>query len=512
MGIFLLIAEEEDLWIGDSGASSHMMGSEERVFNKKLISGSMRTANALHMKMLCEGGINVDVITKNGDVTSGTLRVKVIPGMKQKLFSFTQAMLGGWSMQGGQTKEGEQFIALTHEDHKPLIFYRSRVLKAGNSVLLAAKIVIKNPEEVNAAIVNGKQSKEYFHRETGHAGHHLMDATAKYYKVNLTGKVNNCLSCSLEKRRQKNIPKKNEDKSENPGERMYLDISSMRKPSMGGRQHWVMLVDDATKYKKSFFLKMKNEQVEHIIEWIKALKARHEIQVKIIRCDNAGENKVLERESDKNELGIIFEYKAPGTPQQNGAVERAFVTVMGRARAMMNHAGFTMAKRQQLWCEAAQTVTLLDNILVQDSVKSPPFTQSFGVDAKYAKHLKGFGEMCVVADTNNKVGRTKIDPRGKISLFVGYSTQHAGDVYRLLNPKTRRVIHSRDVKWIGKTWAESYQIKMIDRASGYVDPDEDFQLEDEEGQDLDEEELEPEEDDSDAVQVGQSQAGTEKYP
>ena len=58
--------------------------------------------------------------------------------------------------------------------------------------------------------------------------------------------------------------------------------------------------------------------------------------MKIIRCDNAGENKVLERESDKNELGIIFEYTAPGTPQQNGVVERAFVTVMGRARAIQS--------------------------------------------------------------------------------------------------------------------------------------------------------------------------------
>ena len=115
------IAEEEDLWIGDSGASSNMMGSEEHVFNKKLTSGSKRTANGAHMKMLCEGDINVDVITKNGDVTSGTLRIKVIPGMKLKLFSFTQAMLGGWSMQGGQTKQGEHFIALTHEDLKPII-------------------------------------------------------------------------------------------------------------------------------------------------------------------------------------------------------------------------------------------------------------------------------------------------------------------------------------------------------------------------------------------------------
>ena len=43
------------------------------------------------------------------DVTIGTLRVKVIPGMKQRLFSITEAMLGGWSMQGGQTKQGELF-------------------------------------------------------------------------------------------------------------------------------------------------------------------------------------------------------------------------------------------------------------------------------------------------------------------------------------------------------------------------------------------------------------------
>ena len=174
-----------------------MMASEEHVFNKKLISGSVRTANGAHMKMLCEGDINVDVITMNGDITSGTLRVKVIPGMKQRLFSCTQAMLGGWAMQGDQTKQGELFIALAHDYHKPII--SDRLVKARNSVLLATKMVIKNPEEVNSAVVDGRQSKEYFHKVTAHAGHHLMDDIAKCYKVNLTGKVNNCLSYSLEK-------------------------------------------------------------------------------------------------------------------------------------------------------------------------------------------------------------------------------------------------------------------------------------------------------------------------
>ena len=98
-----------------------MMGTEEHVFNKKLISRIMSTVNGAQMKKLCEGEINVDVITKNGDMTSGTLRVKVIPGMNQRLFSFTQAMLGGWGMRGGQTNQGELFIALTHKNHKPII-------------------------------------------------------------------------------------------------------------------------------------------------------------------------------------------------------------------------------------------------------------------------------------------------------------------------------------------------------------------------------------------------------
>ena len=56
--------------------------------------------------------------------------------------------------------------------------------------------------------------------------------------------------------------------------------------------------------------------------------------------------------------------------------------------------------------------------------------------------------------------------------------------------KTSRGIRSGDVKWIGKTWAELYKIKMVGRVSGYVDRDEDFQLEGED-QDIDEYDSEP---------------------
>ena len=98
----------------------------------------------------------------------------------------------------------------------------------------------------------------------------------------------------------------------------------------------------------------------------------------------------------------------------------------------------------------------------------------YGKDAKYAKHLRSFGEICVTADTSNKVGRTKLDTRGGLSMFMGYSTQHAGDVYRLLHLKTNHVIYSRDVQLLSKMWNEFYNITSNHSADAYVDPFDDY--------------------------------------
>ena len=147
---------------------------------------------------------------------------------------------------------------------------------------------------------------------------------------------------------------------------------------------------------------------------------------------------------------------------------------MGRARAMMNFAGFTTEKRKQLWCEAANTATMLDNIMVHEQNSTPPYTMFYGKDAKYAKHLRTLGEICVTADTSDKVGRTKLDTRGRLSMFICYSTQHAGDVYRFMPLKTNYVIYSRDVQWPGKMWNEFYSIPSNHSADAYVDPFDDY--------------------------------------
>ena len=53
----------------------------------------------------------------------------------------------------------------------------------------------------------------------------------------------------------------------------------MTQASSGGNKHWVLMVDEATKYKKSFFLKKKNDQIKVIIDWFNKLKNKYKIKV-----------------------------------------------------------------------------------------------------------------------------------------------------------------------------------------------------------------------------------------
>ena len=116
---------------------------------------------------------------------------------------------------------------------------------------------------------------------------------------------------------------------------------------MGGKRHWLIAVDDFSDCSHSFFLKRKSDQPIVITIWIKGLNNKYGIDVKRIRLDNSGENRSLQRECDKQNLGIISEFTAPGTPQQNSVAERKIPTLMGRARAMMIQAGLNQQDKRK---------------------------------------------------------------------------------------------------------------------------------------------------------------------
>ena len=153
---------------------------------------------------------------------------------------------------------------------------------------------------------------------TRHTGEHLLRTTAENMGIKLTGKLEPCEICAHAKIRQTNVPKKKEKQvPSRTGYRLFIDICSFKHESMGGKRHRLIVVDEFSDYSHSFFLKRRSDQIGMIPIWIKELEAKYGIDIKYIRLDNSGENRSLQKECDKQNLGIIFEFTASGIPQQN---------------------------------------------------------------------------------------------------------------------------------------------------------------------------------------------------
>ena len=127
---------------------------------------------------------------------------------------------------------------------------------------------------------------------------------------------------------------------------------------------------------------------------------------------------------------------------------------MGRSRVMMIQAGFSQQYKRKFWCEVTSTATKLDNIMARKERTKPPHTLFYNEGARYVKYLITFGEMAVIAISDGKKMRSKLDTRGRTGIFVGYADDHAGNVYRFINVQTKKIILSRDVQWLNSFWKQ----------------------------------------------------------
>jgi transposase InsO family protein len=116
----------------------------------------------------------------------------------------------------------------------------------------------------------------------GHPSEATTRATAKVFGVKLVGQMKPCEDCALSKAKAKKISKVPVKRASKPGGRLCIDISSPSTKSIGGKRHWLLVVDDCTDYAWSFFLKQKSETKDIMIALIKELQQAYGIEVKTI--------------------------------------------------------------------------------------------------------------------------------------------------------------------------------------------------------------------------------------
>jgi hypothetical protein len=189
-----------------------------------------------------------------------------------------------------------------------------------------------------------------------------------------------CEECAIAKAKQKNTNKVAKGGSQNSGERIYIDISSIKGENFGGSKFWALIVDDYTDFCWSYFLRKKSDLKEKLVNFIQELKTKI-IDVKFVRYDDAGENKALEDHCNHVGINVSFEYSGPRTPQGNGKVERKYQTLYGRIRAMLNGEGLKDEVRSgigqnllllqpstQIYCLPMEEASLHKNLCLEISL------------------------------------------------------------------------------------------------------------------------------------------------
>ena len=137
-----------------------------------------------------------------------------------------------------------------------------------------------------------------------------------------------CESCIKGKQKQKYIPKYVDFKATEPGGKVFFYLSSIEYKSLEGAKFWLLFVDEYTSFKKSYFLCTKNQVTEKELEFIHLLQSNN-IKVKVFSCDNAAENEKFKKKIIELSMDARFKFSAPGTPQQNVVVKRAFAMLYG---------------------------------------------------------------------------------------------------------------------------------------------------------------------------------------
>ena len=436
----------ENTFIADSGASTHMTMSENGLFDVENIKSKIGVGDDHKLLSTKVGKKKIIIHQNNGKNIEVILtNVKYVPELKYNLFSLTKALKSGWNI--GNNDE----IMYIKKDGINIMFDQVFETESGQitgvktSVPSIPQGTMKKEKPIHAMILHGM---------LGHANEETCKKTANKFGIQIEGKFVECEDCMLAKAKQQNLKKKSDSISMKVGERIFLDITPFNYKSFGGSKNWLLIVDDYSDFCWSYFLKTKDELAEKVVNFIKDLMMRNKIKIECIRLDNAGENKSLNNLCLKEGLGIKFEWTAPGTPQQNGKVERKFATLFGYARAMLNEAEVPLGTRKGLWAEAASTATHIHNICIRKNTSQTPYELVFDEYPRIIKDLKRFGEVGIVTFRKGKIGKSKLENKGRHCIFVGYALEAPFKTYKMFDLRTRKIIISRNVKWINKMYGE----------------------------------------------------------
>ena len=120
----------DNIFIGDSAATSHMTSNKLGVYNLVPINGSVMIGNGQSISCIHKGKLDVVCKHKDESMARESWDVKIAPQLNHDLISFTKAMKEGWQM-NGRWKERGLVIELFKTTRASMEF--NRMIPSGSS-------------------------------------------------------------------------------------------------------------------------------------------------------------------------------------------------------------------------------------------------------------------------------------------------------------------------------------------------------------------------------------------
>ena len=225
-------------------------------------------------------------------------------------------------------------------------------------------------------------------------------------------------------------------------ELVHSDIMGpIKVPSLNKSRYVLTFIEHRSRYPKCYFTTNKDAQtvLKHFKEYKVWAENITERKIKILRTDGGREyiNTVLDEYLKEN--GIEHQHTVPYTPQQNGVAERFNRTVIERTRAILHSQGLP----SKLWAEVLDTVRYLYTLgPIRAITNGNPQMIFRNTEQKpNVDHLRILG--CAAYVHINKQLRTKLDAKSTKCILIGYGDDCKA--YRVWDPVTNRVYHSRDI-------------------------------------------------------------------
>jgi Reverse transcriptase (RNA-dependent DNA polymerase)/Zinc knuckle len=429
-------------WLMDSGATCHVTNNKNFLVKAVHVKRKVTIGDGKEVKATMVG--NVHLTDEKGNEIKLT-NVYYIEGFVKNLLSVRRFMDSGSVV--------IRIDNLVFKIESPTGEILTAERKPDNLYYLTARLSESNNETVLTSLAPRKITMGEAHRLFGHADIRSVKKTVEGFGWQLSETTMlPCGACALAKARAKAVPKTTLTRATQPGERLFVDFSGPYSPSLNGSTMWLMVVDDFSRKTWCFYTKSKALIAGKLRPLLQELKGIGKV-VKYVRCDNAGENTKHLKDLCVQE-GIIMEFTAPHTPQQNGVAERAFVTIRNRAHAMMIDARLDSKHQAMLWAEATSHASHIGNTMIPASRLVSSNDLFFGKALPPPTTIVEWGRVCHV--TKREKIQKKFDEKAAKMLYLGQADERSSDTMRLFNPETKNVVMSQDVvlsEWHGRLTA-----------------------------------------------------------